>query len=69
MKIKLDAHSYEYKQLKDLFWIQHKDQLIHALLTVFQDKKVNKEWDEGDHIIIENCLKAIDLNELFTKCN
>jgi|7_EtaG_2_1085326.scaffolds.fasta_scaffold18059_5 hypothetical protein len=65
MKIKLDAKSWNYKQLKEFFWIQNKDQLIHTLLTLFQDKKVNKEWTERDHIQIEKYLESIDLNELF----
>ena len=69
MKIKLDATSWNYKQLKSFFGIQNKDQLIHTLLTIFKDKKVNKEWDDKDHIHIEKYLEAIDLNELFTKCN
>ena len=69
MKIKLDAKSWSYKQLKRDFFIQNKDQLIHTLLTIFKDKKVNKEWSERDHIQIQKYLETIDLNELFTKCN
>tara|TARA_R100000808_G_C2138609_1_gene146618 strand:- start:1032 stop:1256 length:225 start_codon:yes stop_codon:yes gene_type:complete len=67
MKIKLDAQSYQYKQLKDFFGAKNKDHLIYLLLQAFQDKKDKKEYDEYNHLLIENYLeRSIDLNEMFT---